>query len=245
MSTIEFVYLDNCYVKRTEGLAKYKKINLNDLLELLEHNDFADKIKQIRELKDNSARDRLKKELPCFTIHATYNLDGETIANGIISLDIDDLSTTDLEFFASQFEYDKKLLLAFKSASGRGLRLLYKYNVKQIKLLDAYNLALEHFYTFYDKDFNVKPCNTFDLMRLCFISQDDNYYLNEQCEVFDIKQIVDEFNNIENNAAKDVFLSLLKYEQFVEGNRNNFIFKLACRCNEAGIELSEDRKSVV
>ena len=239
MSTIEFVYLDNCYVKRTEGLAKYKKINLNDLLELLEHNDFADKIKQIRELKDSSARDRLKKELPCFTIHATYNLDGETIANGIISLDIDDLSTTDLEFFSSQFEYDKKLLLAFKSASGRGLRLLYRYNVKQIKLLDAYNLALEHFYTFYDKDFNVKPCNTFDLMRLCFISQDDNYYLNEQCEVFDIKQIVDEFNNIENNAAKDVFLSLLKYEQFVEGNRNNFIFKLACRCNEAGIELSE------
>ena len=239
MSTIEFVYLDNCYVKRTDGLTKYKKITLNDLLELLEHNDFADKIKQIRELKDSSARDRLKKELPCFTIHATYNLDGETIANDIISLDIDDLSTTDLEFFASQFEYDKKLLLAFKSASGRGLRLLYRYNVKQIKLLDAYNLALEHFYTFYDKDFNVKPCNTFDLMRLCFISQDDNYYLNEQCEVFDIKQIVDEFNNIENNAAKDVFLSLLKYEQFVEGNRNNFIFKLACRCNEAGIELSE------
>lgn len=239
MNDIEFVYLDNCYVKRTEGLAKYKKITLNDLLELLEHNDFADKIKQIRELKDNSARDRLKKELPCFTIHATYNNDGETIQNGIISLDIDDLSTTDLEFFASQFEYDKKLLLAFKSASGRGLRLLYRYNVKQIKLLDAYNLALEHFYTFYDKDFNVKPCNTYDLMRLCFISLDDNYYLNEQCEVFDIKQIVDEFNNIENNAAKDVFLNLLKYEQFVEGNRNNFIFKLACRTNEAGIELSE------
>jgi len=239
MNTIEFVYLDNCYVKRTDGLAKYKKITLNDLLELLEHNDYADKIKQIRELKDSSARDRLKKELPCFTIHATYNSDGETIPNGIISLDIDDLSTTDLDFFASQFEYDKKLLLAFRSVSGRGLRLLYRYNVKQIKLLDAYNLALEHFYTFYDKDFNVKPCNTYDLMRLCFISQDDNYYLNEQCEVFDIKQIVDEFNNIENNAAKDVFLNLLKYEQFVEGNRNNFIFKLACRTNEAGIELSE------
>lgn len=239
MNDIEFVYLDNCYVKRTEGLAKYKKITLNDLLEILEHNDFAEKIKKIRELKDNSARDRLKKELPCFTIHATYNSDGETMPNGIISLDIDDLSSTDLDFFASQYEYDKKLLLAFRSVSGRGLRLLYRYNVKQIKLLDAYNLALEHFYTFYDKDFNVKPCNTYDLMRLCFISQDDNYYLNEQCEVFDIKQIVDEFNNIENNAAKDVFLNLLKYEQFVEGNRNNFIFKLACRTNEAGIELSE------
>ena len=239
MSTIEFVYLDNCYVKRTDGLTKYKKITLNDLLELLEHNDFADKIKQIRELKDSSARDRLKKELPCFTIHATYNLDGETIANGIISLDIDDLSTTDLEFFASQFEYDKKLLLAFKTPSGRGLRLLYRYNVKQIKLLDAYNLALEHFYTFYDKDFNVKPCNTYDLMRLCFISLDDNYYLNEQCEVFDIKQVVNEFNNIENNAAKDIFLNLLRYEKFIVGNRNNFIFKLACRTNEAGIELSE------
>ena len=52
MSTIEFVYLDNCYVKRTEGLAKYKKITLDDLLELLEYNDYADKIKQIRELKD-------------------------------------------------------------------------------------------------------------------------------------------------------------------------------------------------
>ena len=125
MNAIEFVYLDNCYVKRTEGLAKYKKITLDDLLEILEHNDYADKIKQIRELKDSSARDRLKKELPCFTIHATYNSDGETIPNGIISLDIDDLSTTDLEFFSSQFEYDKKLLLAFRSVSGRGLRLLY------------------------------------------------------------------------------------------------------------------------
>ena len=64
MNTIEFVYLDNCYVKRTEGLSKYKKITLNDLLEILEHNDFAEKIKKIRELKDNSAKDRLKKELP-------------------------------------------------------------------------------------------------------------------------------------------------------------------------------------
>ncbi len=239
MNDIEFVYLDNCYVKRTEGLSKYKKITLNDLLEILEHNDFAEKIKKIRELKDNSARDRLKRELPCFTIHATYNSEGATVANGIVSLDIDDLSSTDLDFFARQYEYDKKLLLAFRSVSGRGLRLLYRYNVKQIKLLDAYNLALEHFYTFYDKDFNVKPCNTYDLMRLCFISQDDNYYLNEQCEVFDIKQIVDEFNNIENNAAKDIFLNLLRYDKFIVGNRNNFIFKLACRTNEAGIELSE------
>ena len=239
MSTIEFVYLDNCYVKRTAGLSKYKKITLNDLLEILEHNDFAEKIKKIRELKDNSAKDRLKRELACFTIHATYDSEGATVPNGIISLDIDDLSSTDLEFFARQYEYDKKLLLAFRSVSGRGLRLLYRYNVKQIKLLDAYNLALEHFYTFYDKDFKVKPCNTYDLMRLCFISIDDNYYLNEQAEVFDIKQVVNDFNNIENNAAKDIFLNLLRYDKFIVGNRNNFIFKLACRTNEAGIELSE------
>ena len=236
---IEFVYLDNCYVKRTEGLSKYKKITLNDLLEILEHNDFAEKIKKIRELKDNSAKDRLKRELACFTIHATYDSEGATVPNGIISLDIDDLSSTDLDFFASQFDYDKKLLLAFRSVSGRGLRLLYRYNVEQIKLLDAYNLALEHFYTFYDKDFKVKPCNTYDLMRLCFISIDDNYYLNEQAEVFDIKQVVNDFNNIENNAAKDIFLNLLRYDKFIVGNRNNFIFKLACRTNEAGIELSE------
>jgi hypothetical protein len=76
-----------------------------------------------------------------------------------------------------------------------------------------------------------------DITRLCFVSFDQEAYYNTNASVFNVQPVAKSLPDIAVNLA-ETFNSCVRFteqkESYLTGNRNNFIFQLACNLNRKG-----------
>ena len=77
-----------------------------------------------------------------------------------------------------------------------------------------------------------------DVLRLCFVSYDPNLYFNENAEVFNT-QVISSNKRKSQKDLKELWDFTSNKEDFIKGNRNNFIHLYGCNANRRGFEMSD------
>jgi hypothetical protein len=205
--------------------------------------------------KKLEAYEKAKKSLPAFTPSAKFvggrKLEYLTEYSNCIILDIDKLSTEDLQKTKQTANQSKFTFASFISPSGNGLKILVKINTPKNEHKETFLLVQEH----YEKLLNLEIDKSGkDITRLCFYSSDENLYLNENSKTFitssavemplvndchtelvEVSQSTDNSEAIYNHCIK--FTE--KKVQFANGSRNVFVHQLACNLNRKGVSLHE------
>ena len=217
-------------------------IELSDFVtELISNNDI---VNQIRNETNKEKRDRLKKELPSFVFSGTFS---QRSNNGLINhsgyaiLDFDKIPTKEYNNVYIQLTKIPYVVLAFKSPSGNGIKIVIKIPECNPK---EHELRLRTFSEYFGNEY--LDLDT-DICRLCFMSYDPNPYVNESSEVF-MPMLPDEYftnkteyNNDIVNAITDedkiikIISRFKRSTTFEEGTRNRHIFNLASQFCEYGI----------
>jgi Virulence-associated protein E/VirE N-terminal domain len=201
------------------------------------------------------AYNKAKKSLPAFTPSGKF-VGGrklEFLANysSCIILDIDKLSTNDLQnakHLANQSEFT---YASFISPSGNGLKILVKINSDKANHKEAFLLVQAHYESILKLEIDKSGK---DITRLCFYSYDENLYYNENAKIFSVTEqekepkanIEREFKRTEptivinSDAIYNHCVNFTeKKVQFVNGSRNVFVHQLACNLNRKGVLLQE------
>jgi hypothetical protein len=199
--------------------------------------------KQIEEIRyhisngDTKEAGVLKKRLPAFTISATYKgKRGEgdiELYSGLLHLDydkVDNVQELKAKIMGIPYTY-----AAFISPSGKGLKAI----VKSDSSLSTHNFTFNALRDYYDATVGVASDKSVkDILRLCFVSSDSTLFINDDAEVFKSQS----YPNTETKSQKDIewvwdFTS--NNQQFIEGNRNNFVHLFACNANRKGYDINE------
>ena len=186
---------------------------------------------------DTKQADRLKSQLPAFTISATYKgkrkKENVESYSGLLHLDYDKLDN--IQDVKSKIMSNPYTYAAFVSPSGKGLKVLVKCDND----LSTHTYAFNALRNYYDNLLGVHSDKSVkDVLRLCFVSFDSDMYLNEDAEVF----MTQSYPNNETKSLKDlewVWDFTLKKAVFTEGNRNNFIHLYACNANRYDFEMND------
>lgn len=200
-------------------------------------------VEKIRSAESAESYDQLKKSLPAVSFSGMFSRRGDKYCishSGLVCLDFDKLGN-DFDSYRNKLIADEYTFALFTSPSGTGLKVLVKIppSVEEHKY---YCLGLKDYYQSKYLD-----TSGFDLSRLCFMSYDPELYQNTESKVFIkkvyVKEVIDvkvksNTEAITNTVAIYEYLLkwLTKKEQFAEGNRHNFIVKLAGAANRFGID---------
>lgn len=220
-------------------------------------------VEQIRKLLssgDKEKADALKKKLPAFTpsgIFIERRLSEKLeMYSGFVHLDFDKIPDDQFTEVQKLIEEIPFTNMCFISPSGDGLKVFIEVNTGHENHENTYNQVR----LFYEEKLGIKAdekCK--DITRLCFMSYDENIFTNINSKKFIIdlpgnpqgllsKTI--KFENKPKELAEPVNLNSAflfnqqleftnKKSSFHEGNRNNYIFTLACNCNRVGISQDD------
>lgn len=210
------------------------------------------------------AYERAKKSLPAFTPSASFKggrkLEYFTTYTQIVVLDIDKISSEQLnnaKALASQSQYT---FAVFVSPSGNGLKIFVRVNSAQENHKEAF-LKLQKFY----EELLALPIDKSgkDITRLCFVSYDTDLFLNENASIFPVNEprhselaeeshseAINEHTTIASNGFStekfnNDYLTVYEHcigftekkESYINGNRNNFVHLLACNLNRKGVPM--------
>lgn len=200
----------------------------------------SDYLLTIETIRDNIASgqiaeaNKLKHSLPAFTPSGEFNSNHKSSSlknySKILHLDFDKLTDIQLDKLRRQIKEDKYVYGCYDSPSGNGLKVFFliigghENHAKNIQKLIA---------IYYRKYKILADESCKDLGRLCFFSHDPNAYYNEDVEAIDLNKEYHELDDLVINTLKE------KNIYFVDGDRNNFIFKLALKCHKALINKKE------
>lgn len=215
---------------------------------------YKDQVEQIRNLIANNQNEEaanLKKQLPAFTPSGTFEncrkAELLSVYSGYVLLDIDKLTPSELESAVEITSACEYTFAAFVSPSGNGLKVIVPVSTSKEYHLIAFKQVSEHYQQLLQ--LTVDPSGK-DVSRLCFMSYDPNCYRNLSPTVFPvintapsttqgalpiqgnppqapilITEELDEQQLLES-INQCIQLTDKKY-QYEQGNRNNYIFKLA------------------
>jgi len=205
-------------------------------------------IERIRNTKDKDDRNKLKTKLPSLCFCGKFserNKQSLIKHSGLMITDFDEIPTEDeFDKVWKQITTNKHTVLCFASPSnGCG-----QYGIKaviRIPECDAEDHT-KYFKAFQDKyNFKYWDESNSDVSRICFESYDSNAYVNYNAEVFN-EQLEDKGYDVQErvplipitNEDKIIekILSWNWKRDFVEGQRNNFVFDLAGAFCEYGID---------
>jgi len=213
-----------------------------------------DTIKRLRELVSKGASDEaaaLKKTLPAFTPAGMFNKKRSneklSLYSGIVHLDLDHIPAEDYDRIFKLATACEYTFACFRSASGDGLKIFIKVSSGSPMHEQATKTVSEY----YSALLNFTPdpaCK--DIARLCFGSHDPDLYINPDSAYFDtsatvpLKPIAPAHNEkvVDDNHLESFDHAFVIAAQqagmkgeYAEGNRNNFIFAMACNCIRLGI----------
>ncbi|TCZ73829.1 DUF3987 domain-containing protein [Flaviaesturariibacter aridisoli] len=232
----------------TEG-----EVSINELVRLVREGTVYEHIKKLRELialgnKEDAST--LKKKLPAFIPSGVFKeyrkKENLHSYSQIVVLDFDHVEdVTEALVYLQSIPFT---LFSFKSPSGQGIKVLVKTNGEKESHENSFRQVAIH----YEKAtaLSVDPSGK-DIARLCFLSHDPDAYYNPNAETFCFDNLPStgegeryEVNSGEEPSAFETLIDacaayLDQREQYQVGNRNNYIFKLACLCNKFGIEQRE------
>lgn len=197
-----------------------------------------DLIEQIRE-----GNNKLKNDLPAILFTGEFerrSIEGMKSHNGLMILDYDkfpDDETLQKEW--SKIVKNKHIITAFLSPSGNGIKAVLK--VPSCDKKTHYKI-FHKFNEIYPSDY-FDEANS-DVSRVCFESYDPNIYVNYDAELFN-PDIKDEGYTVaektpllpisDENIIINKIIAFNWKKDFIEGERNNYIFDLAGAFCEYGI----------
>jgi late competence protein required for DNA uptake (superfamily II DNA/RNA helicase) len=180
--------------------------------------------------------------------------------NGCIVLDFDnvggDVEINSLKNKLLNSVYGESIALMFKSPSGNGLKVVIATNLNNENFATGAVCFLEQV----EKELGVpvdKSCK--DKLRACFLSLDENAYINEHYQVYNV-EIVEKPKPVKqrsvsgnaegvllpsgvkkcnNNAEYAYQLTLAGGRKFEKGGRHNFVVSYAGFCFFSGVSLND------
>ena len=207
-----------------------------------------DIIKNIRQCKDKSDRNELKKKLPAICFSGKFNKrnDNSLIKHsGLICLDFDDYANKKAMLKEKEIlSKDKYVYSVFVSPSGNGLKVLVKIPEDSDNHVNYFNSLQNHFQS---ENFDKTSKN---VSRVCYESYDPFIYLNLNSSVW---TTIEEPEYKEINTHQDtptipitdenkVIEILVKWwtkkYPMLSGQRNHNVFVLSMAFNDYGINKS-------
>jgi hypothetical protein len=152
------------------------------VLDQIKSGSFKNQIAIIRVEKDKTVRNDLKSKLPYVTFSGVFSSRSNSnlkTPSGLVCLDLDGVQ--DLDSVRDKINSDKYTFSSFLSPSGDGLKVLVK-----IPLIDN-NEDYQDYYIEVSKHYNKYSKTdeaTKDLSRACYLSFDDDLFLNNESELF-------------------------------------------------------------
>jgi hypothetical protein len=212
---------------------------LDEVLIEIKEGRYREEIEAIRDAFINSGKETandLKVSLPVFYTSAILDggLKTENIIEyvPIIQVDFDDVPQEQLETLINKVKASPFTLCCFISPKGNGLKVLVKVNNQQEEHKEVFK-AVNAYYTEitgFDSDMSINNIN-----RACFVSYDPDLYYNTSSALFEFEQEV----TLERNSLDSIWSFTENRSEYIESNRNNFLFLFANNCNRKGIDYNE------
>lgn len=169
---------------------------LEQILNNIKVGTYKSEIEKIRNLinSDNqSEADHLKKQLLAFTVSGTFN-NGRSINkietySKYVILDIDKLSVHQLKEVINLSRVAPYTFASFISPSGKGLKIIVKVNTNKEQHKEAYKQVVDYYELALNIDIDISGS---DICRLCFISYDDDCFINSNADTFKVDTKVTE-----------------------------------------------------
>ena len=188
----------------------------------------------------------LKKKLPAILFSGEFEKredNGLKKHSGLICLDYDKFKNEDqLNKQWETLTKNKHVVCCFISPSGNGIKAVIR--VPECDSKTHYKIFQE-FNNIYPSDFFDFQCS--NVSRVCFESYDPNMYINYNAEIFN-PEIKDEGYKVsekppllpinDESVIIDKIMNFNWKKDFVEGERNNFVFDIAGMFCEYGISES-------
>lgn len=231
-------------------------VNLIDVFNDIKNGKYISEINTMRyalHKEDKGKYDELKQQLPAFTPSATFG-DSRTQAHllkysGIVHLDYDHVPPSEMQGLIKKVNECEYTCASFISPSNEGIKVFVKVKSNQKQHSEIYQQVSDY----YNKFGNVaadKKCK--DITRLCFVSYDEDLYLNESSKTFEL--VIEEKPKIKERLKSpkpenkqlptpELLERCLKFteqkETYHDGNRNNFIYLFASNANRFGIQEAD------
>lgn len=219
---------------------------------IISNKEFAIQIEALRKLK-KAEYDETKKILPAVTWSGTFQqrkVDQLDKYSGLICLDIDHLPSDVIKSSLTSLSSDQFTMLVFISPSGTGLKVVIKVEGGPDEHLANFH-ALEKYYHA-EYHLTIDPSGK-DVSRLCFLSADPSAVVNYDSIVFSHRNMPGSFRSSNTSLSKKEQSTFLSSDddldqvyaftqnkvQYVEGNRNNFIYLFAANCNRKAVDIND------
>lgn len=238
-----------------------KSVDIKDICETIKGDSFAERTNKLRSI--NSQDDAKKFKVSNFDFVTFSGVFFERTTSYLIKQSL--YICVDLDHVGDIAEIRRmiKLILdklppalMFISPSGDGLKVVFKINPKAGSHLQYFR-ALQRFFAD-EIGFKIDPSGS-DICRACFLPHDPDVYYNPEGDILD-NAFIDSFLQVDGQGVlksegiqspqppvtvdSDVIINqiltwLNKRESFINGNRNNYISKLAYACNRYGLSENE------
>jgi hypothetical protein len=200
-------------------------------------------VTQIRQTEDKEERNQLKKRLKAILFAGVFtqrNDQSLTEHSGLMITDFDDFEDESmLQLWMDNIKSMPCAYMVFRSPSGNGIKAVIRIPKSTPEEHALRHQAFEKFV----------GCEYFDrsnknVSRVCYESYDPDAYINYDAEEF-IDIIEKQGFTYEEKPPilvlknqQEIINRIMSWEHgsFVEGNRNNYIFKVACCFSEYGID---------
>ncbi|NVN97563.1 hypothetical protein HXX01_05070, partial [Candidatus Nomurabacteria bacterium] len=231
-------------------------LSINEVLDRIRDGYYREYVTYLRTILDQGNKKKYneyKKKLQAFTPSAIYN-GGRKEENfseysGIMCIDYDSISPDKLKGFINMIIALPYTYACFVSPSNRGLKVL----VLTSSTVETHKTVYAQLLEYYQSELGIKAdqqCN--DVTRLCFMSWDPNLYLSTQSSIFPSSGMSESESlptqnsttkKMDDTDARTFYIKEMtvcindteKKVNFEEGDRNNFIYRVACKCNRKGV----------
>lgn len=225
---INLSYYTKCFNSQEQEVKTF-----TDIIAMIRSTTLKHHTDYLRKETDKEKRDEYKKKhLPCVIFQGVFSQRGNDYlshASGLACLDIDDYEG-DPHKIKAELIKEESVLAVFLSPSG-GVKFIVRIpkvkNDQQYKI--AYAQLLDHFRKYSPK----QDEKTKDISRLCFLSHDPDAYSNQVVPEFEIDW--KKKPPVSKEGTKFDMPAMIK--GVPQGDRDNYAFKLACRCK--GKKLSK------
>lgn len=180
---------------------------------------------------DKAGYDRIKRQLPAVTISGVFNhRNKEKLVEytQLLVLDIDKLSEQGRSVASARrlIESVATTCVCFMSPGGDGLKVIVPVSCRAVH----HGFMIKRLMQYYEAVTQIKVDDSGkDTSRLCFLSHDPDVYVNYKAQIYhpamDIQSRIDDARKYLNQKSIAV-----------EGNRNNYVFELACTTNRYGLD---------
>lgn len=199
---------------------------LEEILNDIKTGTYKAKISDIRTHINNDnteAAAQLKKQLIAFTVSGTFNngrsIDKIECYSQYVILDIDKLSNIQLKEITNLTRLAPYTYASFISPSGKGVKIIVKVNTEKEHHKEAYRQVVDY----YEQSLNIViDTSGSDICRLCFVSFDEEIFINKNTATFQVEEKSKESIKINNEPSNNIESYIKEIEQTATDITGNY-----------------------